>query len=69
MFNRPEEIKQQMQEIRTELRDLIDQQSAHDVERRVSQYNDGYARGKTDRSAHTNGHVHAETSNGHAKAV
>ena len=71
MFNRPEEIKQQMQEIRTELRDLLDQQSAHDVERRVSQYNDGYARGKTDRSSSVAVHNHLEAvnGNGHAKAV
>ncbi len=66
MFSKPEELQSEIKAIRAELRDITDQQSLYDVERRVSQYNDGYVRGKIDRTEqHPNGHLDTVTSNGH----
>jgi len=50
MFNKPEELQQSIRAIRAELREIADQQGVYDIERRVSQYNDGYTRGKVEQA-------------------
>jgi hypothetical protein len=66
MFSKPEELQSEIKTIRAELREIADQQSLYDVERRVSHYNDGYVRGKIDRDEKPNGHLDVVNGNGHA---
>lgn len=66
MFSKPEELQSEIKTIRAELREIADQQSLYDVERRVSHYNDGYVRGKIDHDEKPNGHLDVVNGNGHA---
>ncbi|MDJ1503483.1 hypothetical protein [Xanthocytophaga agilis] len=68
MFSKPEELQSEIKTIRAEIRDLTDQQGLYDVERRVSQYNDGYVRGKVEQRTEQrpNGHVDIVNANGQA---
>ena len=45
------ELQQEIRSIRMEIREIADQQGLYDVDRRVSRYNDGYVRGKTEKPA------------------
>ncbi|MDJ1473206.1 hypothetical protein [Xanthocytophaga flava] len=68
MFSKPEELQSEIKTVRAEIRDLTDQQGLYDVERRVSQYNDGYVRGKVEQRTEQrpNGHVDIVNANGQA---
>ncbi len=45
------ELQREIHSLRAELRELTDQQGQYDAQRRISQYNDGYVRGKVEPDA------------------
>ncbi len=67
MFTKPEELQSEIKILRAEIREIEDQQSLYDVERRISHYNDGYAHGKIEKTEpRPNGHKDVINGNGHA---